>query len=51
MSDKKLDLPKDFFKQFKRKEDFQDFFQSLFKQGVEEMLQAGLERGTCRVVF
>jgi hypothetical protein len=35
MNDKKLDLPKDFFKQFKRKEDFQGFFQLLFKQGVE----------------
>jgi transposase-like protein len=43
MNDKKLGLPKDFFKQFKTKEDFQDFFQSLFKQGVEEMLQAKLD--------
>jgi hypothetical protein len=30
MNDKKLDLPKGFFKQFKNKEDFQEFFQSLF---------------------
>lgn len=36
-------LPKDFFKQFKNKEDFHSFFNSLFKQGVEEMLQAELE--------
>ena len=43
MNDKKLDLPKDFFKQFKYKEEFQDFFQSLFKQGVEEILQAELD--------
>lgn len=43
MNDKKLDLPKGFFKQFKDKEEFQDFFQSLFKQGVEEMLQAELD--------
>ena len=36
-------LPKDFFKQFKSKEDFHSFFNSLFKQGVEEMLQAELD--------
>jgi transposase-like protein len=33
-------LPKDFFKQFKSKEEFHSFFNDLFKQGVEEMLQA-----------
>lgn len=43
MSDKKLDIPKDFFKQFKNKEEFKDFFQSLFKEGVESMLQAELD--------
>jgi transposase-like protein len=43
MEPNKLDLPKDFFKQFKNKEDFQDFFQTLFKQGVEEMLKAELD--------
>lgn len=43
MEPNKLDLPKDFFKQFKNKEEFQDFFQSLFKQGVEEMLKAELD--------
>jgi hypothetical protein len=26
-----LNLPKDFFKKFKSKEEFQDFFQNLFK--------------------
>ena len=36
-------LPKDFFKQFKSKEDFHSFFNELFKQGVEEMLQAELD--------
>ena len=38
-----LNLPKDFFKQFKDKEQFQSFFQSLFKQGIEAMLQAELD--------
>lgn len=38
-----ISLPKDFFKQFKSKEEFQSFFNDLFKQGVEEMLQAELE--------
>ncbi|HEY0731503.1 MAG TPA: IS256 family transposase [Chitinophagaceae bacterium] len=36
-------LPKDFFKQFKNKEEFQSFFNDLFKQGVEQMLQAELD--------
>lgn len=36
-------LPKDFFKQFRSKEEFQCFFNDLFKQGVEEMLKAELE--------
>lgn len=36
-------LPKDFFKQFKSKEQFQGFFQSLFKQGIEAMLEAELD--------
>jgi putative transposase len=36
-------LPKDFFKQFKSKEQFHSFFNSLFKQGVEQMLQAELD--------
>ena len=38
-----LPLPKDFFKQFKSKEEFQSFFNDLFKQGVEEMLRAELD--------
>jgi putative transposase len=36
-------LPKDFFKQFKNKEEFKSFFDEMFKQGVEEMLQAELD--------
>ena len=36
-------LPQDFFKQFKNKEDFQSFFSALYKQGVEQMLQAELD--------
>lgn len=43
MEKDKLDLPKDFFKQFKNKEEFRNFFQTLFKQGVEEMLKAELD--------
>ncbi|MCU7552962.1 transposase, partial [Chitinophagaceae bacterium LB-8] len=39
----KVSLPKDFFKQFKTKEEFHAFFNDLFKQGVEEMLQAELD--------
>lgn len=39
----KPQLPKDFFKQFKSKEDFQSFFSELYKRGVEEMLQAELD--------
>jgi transposase-like protein len=37
-------LPKGFFKQFKDKEQFQSFFNDLFKQGVEQMLQAELDQ-------
>lgn len=36
-------LPKDFFKQFKDKETFQIFFNSFFKQGIEEMLKGELD--------
>jgi transposase-like protein len=39
----RIPLPKDFFKQFKNKEEFQLFFNDLFKQGVEEMLQAEMD--------
>jgi transposase-like protein len=43
MDTNKINLPKDFFKQFKNKEEFHAFFQSLFKDGVEAMLQAELD--------
>jgi len=43
MDTNKFQLPKDFFKQFKNKEEFNDFFQSLFKDGVEAMLEAELD--------
>lgn len=43
MSDEKFQLPKDFFKQFKNKEEFNDFFNSLFKEGIQQMLQAELD--------
>jgi len=36
-------FPKGFFKQFKSKENFQEYFNTLFKQGIEEMLQAELD--------
>jgi putative transposase len=34
---------KDFFKQFKNEEEFKSFFNDLYKQGVEAMLQAELD--------
>jgi putative transposase len=36
-------FPKDFFSQFKSKESFQEYFNSLFKQGIEEMLKCELD--------
>ena len=36
-------MPKGFFKQFKSKESFQNYFNDLFKQGIEEMLQGELD--------
>jgi putative transposase len=36
-------IPKGFFKQFKSKENFQSYFNALFKQGVEEMLNAEMD--------
>lgn len=43
MDNQQSNIPKDFFKQFKSKEDFQSFFSELYKQGVEEMLKAELD--------
>jgi transposase-like protein len=36
-------LPKDFFKQFKSQESFQKYFNSLYKRGIEEMLQCEMD--------
>lgn len=36
-------FPKDFFRQFKSKESFQQYFNALFKQGIEEMLKCELD--------
>ena len=43
MEENNLGLPKDFFKQFKSKEQFHEFFQEMFTQGVNEMLQGELD--------
>jgi putative transposase len=37
---KKLDIPKDFWKEFKDREDFDEFFSELFKEGINQMLKA-----------
>jgi transposase-like protein len=37
---KKLDIPKDFWKDFKDRKDFDDFFSELFKEGINQMLKA-----------
>lgn len=36
-------LPKDFAKQFRNKDDFHTFFQDLYKQGIEQLLQGELD--------
>lgn len=41
--DSKAPFPKDFFKQFKSIESFQAYFNALFKQGIEEMLNGELD--------
>ena len=43
MDNQQPQLPKDFFKQFQSKEEFHSFFNSMFKQGVEEMLKGELD--------
>jgi transposase-like protein len=43
MGTNKFNLPKDFFKQFKDKEDFGSFFNDLYKHGIEQMLQGELD--------
>jgi transposase-like protein len=36
---KKLDIPKDFWKDFKDRKDFDEFFSELFKEGINQMLK------------
>lgn len=43
MDNQQPQIPKDFFKKFKSKEEFQSFFTDLYKQGVEEMLKGELD--------
>lgn len=43
MDNRQPNIPKDFFKKFKSKEEFQSFFTDLYKQGVEEMLKGELD--------
>ena len=46
MKDKKNageEFPKDFFKQFKSQESFQTYFNSLYKRGIEAMLQCEMD--------
>ena len=40
---KETPFPKGFFKQFKDKDSFQEYFNSMFKQGIEEMLQGEMD--------
>jgi transposase-like protein len=37
---KKLNIPKDFWKDFKHRKDFDEFFSELFKEGISQMLKA-----------
>ena len=37
---KKLNIPKDFWKDFKGREDFDEFFSELFKEGLNQLLKA-----------
>lgn len=43
MSEAEKKLPKEFFKQFKNREEFQSFFNDLFKEGIQEMLKGELD--------
>ena len=43
MDDQKPPFPKEFFKQFKNKDQFHSFFNELFKEGVQQMLKAELD--------
>ena len=37
---KKLDIPKEFWKDFKDRKDFDEFFNELFKEGINQLLKA-----------
>ena len=37
---KRLNIPKDFWKDFKDRKDFDEFFSELFKEGINQMLKA-----------
>jgi putative transposase len=39
MTKKKLNIPKDFWKDFKDRKDFDEFFGELFQEGVNQMLK------------
>lgn len=41
--EQEYNLPEGFFKQFKGKDQFQSFFQMMYKQGIESMLQGELD--------
>lgn len=41
--EQEYNLPEGFFRQFKDKDEFQSFFQMMFKQGIESMLQGELD--------
>ena len=43
MSKEKLNLPPDFFNQFKSASDLEDFFRELYKEGVQQMLKAEMD--------
>jgi len=36
---KKLNIPKDFWKDFKDRKDFDEFFGELFQEGINQMLK------------
>ncbi len=41
--EREYNLPEGFFEQFKDKDQFQNFFQQMYKQGIESMLQGELD--------
>jgi transposase-like protein len=43
MKNEKLTFPPGFFKQFKTASDLEDFFRELYKEGVQQMLQAEMD--------